>query len=154
MIYPLSIPELNDSNIPPFYHDVIKSCGLSKLIHTESLRQLAHFSGGIPRTYVQFLIDACKEANLAGHKRIELSDAQNIIYKAEMAYQDYGPEEMDLLDQIDQKSIGLHSAATLLRSPIGLLVMKPEKGEQPLRVHPLAEKILNRYRMKKEKAAI
>ncbi|RJP33793.1 MAG: hypothetical protein C4527_03705 [Candidatus Omnitrophota bacterium] len=149
MIYPLRIPDLNNTFISPIYEEIVKSCGLAKLIPPESLRLLAHYSGGIPRTFIQFLIDACKEAHLAGHKRIEVADAQAIIYNAQRAYQDYGPTELELLDQIDQSKIGLGSAATLLRSPIGLLVMEAEKGEQPIRIHPLAEKILERYRINK-----
>ncbi len=149
MVYPLDIPELDGDNIPSIYEEILKSCELAKLIPPESLKLLAHYSGGIPRTFIQFLIDACKEAHLSGHKRIEISDAQAIIYNAQRAYQDYGPTELELLDQIDQNKIGLGAAATLLRSPIGLLVMEPDKGEQPLRIHPLSEKILQRYRINK-----
>lgn len=154
MIYPLDIPDFGDDGIPSFYKDICKSSGLSALITDESLRWLAHYSGGIPRTFVLFLIESCKEAYMAGHKRVEISDAQMVIYNAERAYQDYGPIETSLLDQITNNQIGLNQAATLLRSPIGLLVCKPKEGEQPLRVHPLAEKMLERYRFKLEKKAV
>ncbi|MEW6236092.1 MAG: hypothetical protein AB1656_11955 [Candidatus Omnitrophota bacterium] len=154
MIYPLEIPELDESDIPSIYHDILKSCGLYTLITTDSLRLLAHYSGGIPRSFVQFLIEASKEAHLSGHKRIETSDAQAIIYNAERAYQDYGPTQMDLLDQITQNKIGLNQSAYLLRSPIGLLVLEAKEGVQPLRVHPLAQKMLERYRMNPMKSAI
>ena len=155
MVHPLEFPELGNEDIPSFYLEIIKHCRLENLILPKCLNSLVHFSGGIPRTFIHFLIEVCKEAHLAGHDRIEISDAQSVIYNAERAYQDYGSEELDLLDHIDQKKIGLRSAATLLRSPIGLLVMKPKKeapGEQHLRVHPLAEKLLERYRLKREMA--
>ncbi len=149
MIYPLDIPEIDCNNIPVIYNEIVNSCRLNTLITQDSLRILAHYCGGIPRSFVQFLIEASKEAHLAGHKRIEESDAQAIIFNAERAYQDYGPAEMDLLYQIAENKIGLNAAATLLRSPIGLLVLKSKEGEQPLRVHPLAQKVLERYRYAK-----
>jgi Cdc6-like AAA superfamily ATPase len=149
MIYPLDIPEIDCNDIPAIYNEIVNSCQLNKFITTDSLRILAHYCGGIPRTFVQFLIEASKEAHLANNRRIEESDAQAIIYNAERAYQDYGPNEMDLLTQITENKIGLNAAATLLRSPIGLLVMKSKEGEQPLRVHPLAKKVLQRYRYTK-----
>jgi len=96
------------------------------------------------------VIDASKEAHLAGHQQIEYSEAQTIVFAVERAYQDYGSRELELLEEINQKKVGLSSAATLLRSPIGLLVREPEKGEQPLRVHPLAEQLLERYRINNE----
>ena len=145
MIYPLEFPELDDQEISWFYRKIIQYCGLSENIEFESLRMLAHYSGGIPRTFVQFLIQACKEAYLAGHDKIELSDVQAVVFNAERAYQDYGLKELQLLNQISLNKIGLSSASTLLRSPIGLLVMPPERGEHPIRVHPLAESVLERY---------
>lgn len=148
MIYPLEFPELDDQNLPRFYQKIIEDCGLSENIKFESMRMLAHYSGGIPRTFVQFLIQACKEAHLAGHDKIECSDAKTVVFNAERAYQDYGVKELQLLDQISSKKIGLSSASTLLRSPIGLLVMPPERGEHPIRVHPLAESLLERYRLR------
>jgi hypothetical protein len=154
MIYPLAIPELEDSEIPGIYTQIVKSCGLHTLITTESLKLLAHYSGGIPRSFVQFLIESCKEAHLAGHKRVEVSDAQTVIYNAERAYQDYGPQEMELLDQIEKNGFGLSQASVLLRSPIGILVMDSKEETQPLRIHPLAQKILDRYRMRTEKRVV
>ncbi len=146
MIYPLEFPELDGQKIPWFYQKIIENCGLSKNINFETMRMLSHYSGGIPRTFVQFLIQACKEAYLAKHDNIELSDAQTVVFNSERAYQDYGARELQLLDQISSNKIGLSSASTLLRSPIGLLVMPPERGEHPIRVHPLAESVLERYR--------
>ncbi|MFQ5677089.1 MAG: hypothetical protein ACE5G1_14445 [bacterium] len=146
MVYPLPFPELDDETIPPFYEDLIMSCGLSQNIEFYSLRMLAHYSGGIPRTFVQFVIQSCKEAYLARHERIMASDAQTVVYAAERAYQDYGLSELELLDQIAESKTGLSAASTLLRSPIGLLVMSPEKGQSNLRIHPLAENLLERYR--------
>jgi len=154
MVYPLEIPQLDSRTLPPIYMMIVESCGLVTLISVEGLQHLAYYSGGIPRSFVQFLIQACKEAHLAGHKRIEPADAEAVIHNAEKAYQDYGMKEMEILDQIDEKKMGLAHAVTLLRSPIGLLVMPAEAGEQPLRVHPLVERLLDRYRIQKERAAI
>lgn len=152
MIYPLELPGLDDQETPLFYRSIVESCGLMENIRFEALRPLAHYSGGIPRTFVQFLIQACKEAYLAGHAKIESSDAQTVVFAAERAYQDYGSEELTLLADISENKVGLGSASTLLRSPIGLLVMPPEKGEHPFRIHPLAESLMHRYRSKAEKA--
>jgi hypothetical protein len=154
MVYPLEIPQLDSRTLPPIYMMIVESCGLVTLISVEGLQHLAYYSGGIPRSFVQFLIQACKEAHLAGHKRIEPADAEAVIHNAEKAYQDYGMKEMEILDQIDEKKMGLAHAVTLLRSPIGLLVMPAEAGEQPLRVHPLVERLLDRYRIQKERAAV
>lgn len=150
MVYPLEIPELDSGTIPDIYHKIVKSCGLAKLIDPESLKILAHYSGGITRTFVQFLIDASKEAYMAGHRCIEYGDAQSVVFVAELAYQDYGYNELKQLDEINQRKVGLRSAAVILRSPIGLLVNRPTEGEQLLRVHPLAERLLERYRFNKE----
>jgi hypothetical protein len=148
MVYPLEFPELNDKHIPPFYLKIVESCGLLNNITFAGIRMLAHYSGGIPRTFVQLLIQACKEAHLAGHAKIEPSDAQAVVFDAGRAYQDYGAKELELLGHISSNKIGLSSASTLLRSPIGLLVMPPEKGEHPIRIHPLAESVLARYRLR------
>lgn len=145
MVYPLPFPELDDKTIPSFYENLILSCGLSENIEFDSLKMLAHFSGGIPRTFVQFIIQACKEAHLSGHERIQPADAQTVIYTAERAYQDYGPKELELLHQIAENKTGLSAASVLLRSPMGLLVMSPEKGQSIFRIHPLAESLLDRY---------
>jgi hypothetical protein len=146
MIYPLNYPDLEVDAIDPFYKKIVESSGIEDNISADSLRVLAHFSGGIPRTFVQLLVQALKESHLAGHDQIECSDAQAVVFNAERAYQDYGADELRLLGEIADKKIGLGSASTLLRSPIGLLVMAPEKGEHPLKVHPLAERVLDRYR--------
>ncbi|MDM8522860.1 hypothetical protein QUF80_05750 [Desulfococcaceae bacterium HSG8] len=151
MLYPLDIPEPDSNHIPEIYIDIINSCGLSDLIDSDSLKRIAHYSGGIPRTFVQFIIQACLEAHLAGHESIKISDAQSVIYAAERAYQDYGEKELELLDYISDNKIGLGSASTLLRSPVGLLVLSPKAGEQQIRIHPLAESLLDRYRAKKGK---
>lgn len=148
MIYPLEFPELDDRQIPPFYLNIVQGCDLLENIRFESIRMLAHYCGGIPRTFVQLLIQASKEAHLAAHANIEPSDAQAVVFDAERAYQDYGIKELQLLDQISSNKIGLSSASTLLRSPIGLLVMPPEKGEHPIRIHPLAESVVVRYRLR------
>jgi len=150
MVYPLDFPELDDESIPSFYENVVLSCGLGKNIEFESLRMLAHYCGGIPRTFVQFLVEACKEAHLAGHDRIHLSDAQSVVYAAERAYQDYGSKELELLAELAEQGTGLAEAHTLLRSPIGLLVMRSREnsGENLFRIHPLAEALVERHRLK------
>jgi len=152
MLYPVPIPELSSGSIPPIYLKIVKNAGLDSLMHEESLRLLAHYSGGILRAYVQFLIDACKEAHLAGHDRIEPVDARKVIQNAQIAYQDYTTTELALLDEISDKETGLGEAATLLRSPIGLIVAEPKKGEPELLVHPLAKSALARFQLKKSKA--
>jgi len=151
IVFPLVFPELTDKEIPHFLQGIVESCGLKDNISFESLRMLAHYSGGIPRTFVQLLIQSCKEAHLAGNNSIEYADAQTAIYNAERSYQDYGPSELQLLDQISAQGAGLNAASTLLRSPIGLLVMPPQKGEYPFRIHPLAESTINRYRSRQKK---
>lgn len=152
MLYPVAIPDLTSGSISPIYLKIVKNAGLDALMHEESLRLLAHYSGGIPRSYVQFLIDACKEAHLARHERIEPSDARKVIQDAQIAYQDYTTKELGLLDEIADKETGLGEAATLLRSPIGLIVGEPNKGEPELLVHPLARSALAKYQLKRSKA--
>lgn len=152
MLYPVPIPELSCGSIPSIYLKIVKNAGLDALMHEESLRVLAHYSGGILRSYVQFLIDACKEARLAEHDRIELSDARKVIQNAQIAYQDYTTKELSLLDEISHKGTGLGQAATLLRSPIGLVVAEPKDGDPELLVHPLARSALAKHQLKKPKA--
>ena len=81
MLYPVAIPRKTSGPIPVIYVNIVKNAGLDALIHEESLRLLAHYSGGILRSYVQFLIDACKQAHLASNDRIEPSDARKVIQK-------------------------------------------------------------------------
>jgi hypothetical protein len=152
MLYPVPIPELSSGSIAAIYLKIMKNAGLDALMREESLRVLAHYSGGILRSYVQFLIDACKEAHLAGHEGIEPSDARKVVQDAEMAYKDYTIKELALLDEISAKETGLSEAATLLRSPIGLVVAEPKRGEPELLVHPLARSALAKYQLKKRKA--
>lgn len=152
MLYPVPMPHPSSGPIPPIYLNIVKNARLDALILEESLRVLAHHSGGILRSFVQFLIDACKEAHLAGHQRIEPSDARKVIQTAQMAYQDYTTRELALLNEISDKETGLGEAATLLRSPIGLVVGEPRNGEPELLVHPLAKSALARYQLKKRKA--
>ena len=152
MLYPVPIPDLKSGTIPTIYLKIVKNAGLDALIHEESLRLLAHYSGGILRSYVQFLIDACKQAHLADNHRIEPTDARRVVQDAEIAYQDYTTKELQLLDEISDKETGLGEAATLLRSPIGLVVAEPKQGDPQLLVHPLARSALARYQLKKRKA--
>ena len=151
-LHPIDFPAIG-KNTPPIYLSIVKSAGLDRLIRPESLNLLAHNSGGILRLFVQFLINACKEAHFANHNNIELADAESVVHAAERAYQDYGTEELDLLDHISQSGTGLGQAATLLRSPIGLLVAEPKGREQNLLVHPLAENALKNYRLRKGKVS-
>lgn len=152
MLYPVPIPDLKSGPIPAIYLKIIKNAQLDTLIQDESLRLLAHYSGGILRSYVQFLGEACKQAYLSGHNRIEAKDARRVVQDAEIAYQDYATKELELLDEISDKATGLGDATTLLRSPIGLIVSEPRQGELGLLVHPLARSALARYQLKKRKA--
>jgi len=151
ILYPVEIPNLNSGPIPSIYGQIVKDAQLRPLIRDDSVRLLAHYSGGILRTFVRFLLDACKETHLNRHDQIEPSDANTVIHSAEQAYQDYSTEGLDLLDQIEQKGTGLGKAASLLRSPIGLLITEPQSGEQRLKVHPLARAALQRYHLKQDK---
>lgn len=150
MIYPLEIPQLDDSPISDFYLKIVNSCGLSKFTNEEAIRLLAHYSGGIPRLFVQFLIQTVKEAHLSSHFQINISDAQSVIFAAQRAYQDYGPEQLDLLSKINNNQVGLGNAAILLRSPIGLLILPPEQGHLPVKIHPLAQTALYNYQKTKK----
>ena len=152
MLYPAPMPDLSSGPIPNIYVNIVKNAGLDALMREESFRVLSHYSGGILRTYVQFLIDACKEAHLADHQFIEPSDARKVIQDAGIAYQDYTTNELALLDEISSKETGLGEAATLLRSPIGLVVSEPRNADAELLVHPLARAALAKYQLKKRKA--
>jgi hypothetical protein len=152
MVYPVPIPLLPAGSIPPIYLKIVSSAGLDALIEAESLRVLAHYSGGILRSFVQFLINACKEAHLAAHDRIEPSDARRVVQDAEMAYRDYSTNDLAVLDEISDRGTGLGEAAAVLRSPIGLIVGEPRNGEPELLVHPLAKSALAKFRLKKRRA--
>ena len=152
MLYPVPIPDLKSGSIPTIYLEIIKHAGLDALIREESLRMIAHYSGGILRSYVQFLIESCKQSHLAGHDRIELPDVRNVIQDAEIAYRDYATKELALLEEISSTGTGLGEAATLLRSPIGLIVAEPRDSDSGLLVHPLAQAALAKYQLKKQKA--
>lgn len=155
IVHPLPIPELDDINVPDIYQKIIKGSQLGGLISPEGLKLLSHYCGGIPRTFVQFIIDAAKKAYLSDLPKINEDIAYAVVYEAQRAYQDYGYEQLALLDSIARTGTGLGSAMTLLRSPIGLLVMEPDKGKhQVLRPHPLAENVLERYRMQTGKVTI
>ncbi|MCX7012112.1 MAG: hypothetical protein NTW86_06025 [Candidatus Sumerlaeota bacterium] len=153
IVYPVEIPPLEGRRVPEIYNRIAASCGLGKLIEPESLVLLAHYSGGILRSFVQFLIESVKRAHLAGHRRIEQQDARGVIHEAQRAYHDYGLEQLHLLDEIAHEGVGLGAAMTLLRSPIGLLIMEPAEGEQRFCPHPLAERVLDHYRVRHGKAA-
>lgn len=148
-LYPLEIPDPEEGPIPEIYRAIAGSAGLSALISDDALRMLAHYSGGIPRMFVQFLSEAAQEAHLANDDRIDRGEARSVIFRARQAYLDYGAEELELLDEIGRSGTGLGKAALLLRSPIGLLVTEPRPGEPGLRVHPLARTALGQYRYQK-----
>jgi hypothetical protein len=148
VLYPVEIPQADAGPVPPIYSNIARTAGLSKCLPEESLRLMAHYSGGILRTYVQFLIASAKEAHFAGHHVIEPTDALAVIHTHETAYQDYGADDFRLLDEVVRSGTGLRTALTLLRSPIGLLVAKGEAGQQSLLVHPLARRALERYHRK------
>jgi hypothetical protein len=148
LVYPLNIPNRDDGPIPQVYWKMALAGGLRGLIQDSSLRLLAHYSGGIPRYFVQFLRNACLEAHLASHERIEPADCMVVVNNAFRNYQDYSARQLELLDEIDQYGSGLGEAAELLRSPISLLVQRPSTDEQQIAVHPLAQPALERFRLK------
>ena len=146
MLYPVPIPELGDGEMPQIYRAIAQSASLGLLISDDALRVLAHFSGGILRMFIQFLSEAAQEAHLAGHDRIERGEAHAVVFKAEQAYLDYA-KELELLNEVDRLGSGLGDAASLLRSPIGLLVSE-QQGKSSVRVHPLARAKLGQYRFR------
>lgn len=150
-VYPLSFPNSTSGEIPSIYENIVVAAGLGAVIDKSGLRYLAHYCGGILRSYVQFLIEGCKEAHLASHRQVQLMDARSVVHRAETAYLDYTPRALDLLKQITETGTGLSEAAVLLRSPIGLLVEKPWGGEQVLTVHPLARSQLEKYLLLKSR---
>jgi hypothetical protein len=152
MLYPVEIPGLETGEIPAMYRNIVKHCGLAGMMEEGGLRLLAHYSGGILRLFVQFLIQACKEAHFASHARVMTSDAEAVISQAGRGYQDYTADDLNLLEEIDSRGTGLRQAAILLRSPIGLLVCAPRAGEAQLRVHPLARAALERFRLRTQVA--
>jgi hypothetical protein len=151
VLYPLPIPDADNGPVPANFKTIAKSAGLSGLAPEESIRLMAHYSGGVLRTFVQFLVAAAKEAFFSGHDVIETTDTLTVIHAAERAYQDYSVDDFRLLDQVVNSDTGLRDAATLLRSPIVLLVAKGEGNKQTLRVHPLARRALEKFQ-RREKA--
>lgn len=149
VVYPVELAE-GASPLPAIYERIARTSGVWNLATKESIHVLAHYSGGVLRLYVQFLLEACKEAYLARHQQIELSDAWTVVHGAERAYQDYGVKELALLDAIWQSGTGLGEATILLRSPIGLLIVEPTGGKQQIRVHPLVSAALERFRGSKK----
>jgi hypothetical protein len=153
LVYPLAIPDRDDGPVPQIYDKMVSAAGLGRLIEGAALRMLAHYSGGIPRYFVQFLRNACLEAHMARHEVIDLADCMVVINSALRNYQDYSVEQLHLLDEIDEYGTGLGEAAVLLRSPISLLVQPSTRDEQEIAVHPLARPALERYRRKKTSKA-
>ena len=155
MVSPVSIPDALPSRpgdkLDPIFLQITKNAGLDALILPQSLSYLAYYSGGILRTFVQFLIDACKEAHLSGEDKIDLSAAESVVQSAQMAYKDFSFDDLALLDRITTNDAGLGEASKLLRSPIGLLVRETPEVELQLRVHPLAESAIAKYRLRTEK---
>lgn len=156
MVSPVSIPDSLPSRagdaLDPIFLEITRNAGLDALILPKSLSYLAYYSGGVLRTYVQFLIDACKEAHLSEKDKIDLSAAESVVQSAQMAYKDFSIDDLELLDRIASTDAGLGEASKLLRSPIGLLVRETPEGELQLRVHPLAELAIAKYRLRTEKA--
>ncbi|MBI1903361.1 MAG: hypothetical protein HYS13_19845 [Planctomycetia bacterium] len=145
VLYPVDIPDPDAGPVPDIYSSIARTAGLDELLPDDSLRLMAHYSGGILRPFVQFLIGAAKEAHLSSHEVIEPTDALAEIHRQETAYQDYRAEDLRLLDEVVRSGTGLRDTPALLRSPIGLLVAKGEAGQQSLLVHPLARRALERY---------
>jgi hypothetical protein len=151
VLYPVGLPSSPTENrIPEIYRSIVRDAGLHPTLPESSLRFLAYYSGGILRQFVQFLKEACKEAHLAGHDAVELTDAKAVVQTAEQAYLTYSAQDLELLDEICRVGTGLGEAATLLRSPIGLLVVPGEGRKQTLRAHPLAEASLQRFQARRK----
>jgi hypothetical protein len=148
MVYPFEFPSPVDGPIPQVYWKMALAGGLRGLIQEGSLRLLAHYSGGIPRYFVQFLRNACIEAHLSRHERIESTDCMVVVNRQLRNYQDYSVRQLELLAEIDEFGTGLGEAAELLRSPISLLVQPPTEDRQRIVVHPLALPALDRFRRK------
>lgn len=149
---PNSLPSEPGAELDPIFLDIAKNAGLEKLILPKGLSYISYYSGGILRTFVQLLIDACKEAHLSNKDSIDLAVAESVVQTAQMAYKDFSTSDLDLLDRISANDAGLGEATKLLRSPIGLLVRETPEGELHLRVHPLAESAMARYRLRTGKA--
>ncbi len=149
LVYPLEIPDRDEGVVPQVYWKMALAGQLGGLIQQDALRLLAHYSGGIPRYFVQFLRSACLEAHLAGHESIQASDCLVVVNQALRNYQDYSAKQLELLDEIDEFGTGLGEAAELLRSPISLIVQRPSGDEQQIAVHPLARPALERFRLKR-----
>ena len=148
MVYPFEFPSPAEGPIPQVYWKMALAAGLGGLIQEDSLRLLAHYSGGIPRYFVQFLRSACMEAHLSRHERIESTDCTVVVSRQLRNYQDYSVRQLELLAEIDEFGTGLGEAAELLRSPISLLVQPPTEDRQRIAVHPLALPALGRFRRK------
>lgn len=153
LVYPLPIPDRDRSPIPQVYWKMALAGQMGGLIHDETLRLLAHYSGGIPRYFIQFLRSACLEAHHAQHEKIELTDCMVVVSAALRNYQDYTARQLELLDEIEEYGTGLGEAAELLRSPISLLVQRPSAGEQQIALHPLARPALERFRLRRKKVS-
>lgn len=149
LVYPLPVPKRDEGPVPRVYVKMVAAGGLGRLIQDDALRLLAHYSGGVPRYFIQFLRKACLEAHMACHDTIDLADSMVVINQALRNYQDYSVRQLELLDQIDEYGTGLGEAAELLRSPISLLVQSPTTNEQEIAVHPLARPALDRFRRKR-----
>ncbi len=151
MVYPVDFPEEESDPVDDIFRGIVKNAQLTRLIQEESLWLLSHYCGGILRMFVQFLIQASKEAHISGHDRIEAGDARFVVQMAKRAYYDYSPEAMRLLHTIVSEGTGLGKASELLRSPIGLIIKRPTDGKQNFRPHPLIDIILDNYRFEKRK---
>jgi len=150
VLYPVELPPSpTEGRIPEIYRSIVRDARLNSTLPEPSLRFLAYYSGGILRQFVQFLKEACKEAHLARHDVVELTDAKAVVHTAEQAYLSYSTQDLELLDEICRVGTGLGEAATLLRSPIGLLVV-PGDGRIQLRAHPLAEASLQRFQARRK----
>lgn len=145
MVYPVPFPDLDDTSLPRIYLEIVERAGLQLLISPDAVRLLAHFSGGILRYFVQFVIEASKEAYFTSQARIERAEAMAVVRRAQQAYQDYTVSDLALLNGIAESGTGLREAARVLRSPIGLIVCG-DGASQQLRVHPLAQNALEKYR--------
>jgi len=156
MLYPVDIADRSlplDIHQPtPVFLGIVKNAGLLDLIEPQAVSYLAYYSGGILRNFVSSLREACKHVYMDGEDKIAMRTAESVIQSARQSYNSYSMNELQLLSELETDNTGLGHAATVLRSPIGLLVNLGNDGEEKLRVHPLAELAVSKYRRRLSRA--
>lgn len=156
MLYPVDIAARDvpfDTHQPdPIFLEIVKNAGLLRLAEVQAVSYLTYYSGGILRNFVSSLREACKQVYMNGEDKITRRTAESVVQSARQSYNSYSISELKLLSELEIDNTGLGHAATVLRSPIGLLVNLGSDGEEELRVHPLAELAVSKYRRRLTKA--